>query len=107
MCVYIHSYCVLVAVALSKYACYENDDQLGGPALCSQYIGEPRGIQGHHNSCYLDSTIFGLFALSNAFDTMFFDAASQSLTHSSDQEQEFCMKAKNMLWKRIVNPLRK
>ena len=94
-------------VALSKYPCYEEDDQMPGPHLFSQYIGEPRGIQGHHNSCYLDSTVFGLFALSDAFDVMFLDGASQSLTQDNGQEKEFCMKTKNILWKGIVNPLRK
>ena len=112
VCVCVHS-CVLFFgcctsnTALSNYACRENDDQLGGPELFSQYIGEPRGIQGHHNSCYLDSTVFGLFALSDAFDVMFLDAASQSLMQGSGREEEYCMKIKDILWKGIVNPLRK
>ena len=99
--------CSTSHVALSKYACYEQDDQLGGPALFSQYIGEPRGIQGHHNSCYLDSTVFGLFALSDAFDVMFLDATSQSLMQGRGREEEYCLKTKDILWKGIVNPLRK
>ena len=32
--------------------------------------GRERGIQGEHNSCYIDATLFGLFALSSEFDTL-------------------------------------
>ena len=66
-----------------------------------RYIGLYRGIQGHQNSCYLDSTIFGLFALSDVFDSMFL-AADQSIT--TDQNRK---RVANLLWKGIVNPLRK
>ena len=105
----VHNYCTSrLHVALSEYARYEKDDQQGGPELFSQYIGEPKGIQGHHDSCYLDSTVFGLFALNDAFDVMFLDAASQTLVQGgSSQEKEYCMKTKDILWKGIVNPLRK
>lgn len=27
-----------------------------------------RGIQGHHNSCYLDATLFAMFACTYTFD---------------------------------------
>ncbi len=66
-----------------------------------RYIGNSRGIQGHQNSCYLDSTLFGLFALSDIFDSMFLDP-DQSIT--SDQNRK---RVANLLWKGIVNPLRK
>ena len=32
--------------------------------------GRQWGIQGEHNSCYIDATLFGLFALSSEFDTL-------------------------------------
>ncbi len=67
-----------------------------------RYIGNSRGIQGHQNSCYLDSTIFGLFALSDVFDTMFLDPDQSSIT--SDQNRK---RVAHLLWKGIVNPLRK
>ena len=35
------------------------------------HTGLNKGIQGHHNSCYLDSTLYGLFAFSTAFDDLF------------------------------------
>ena len=65
------------------------------------YIGNMKGIQGHQNSCYLDSTIFGLFALSDIFDTMFLEP-NQTIT--SDQNRKA---VSELLWKGIVNPLRK
>ncbi len=64
-----------------------------------RYIGNSRGIQGHQNSCYLDSTLFGLFALSDIFDTMFLDP-----DQSIDQNRKHVT---DLLWKGIVNPLRK
>ena len=66
-----------------------------------RYIGNSRGIQGHQNSCYMDSTIFGLFALSDIFDSMFLDL-DQSIT--TDQNRK---RVADLLWKGIVNPLRK
>ena len=35
------------------------------------HTGLRKGIQGHQNSCYLDSTLFGLFAYSTVFDDLF------------------------------------
>ena len=35
------------------------------------HTGIKKGIQGHQNSCYLDSTLFGLFAYSTVFDDLF------------------------------------
>lgn len=32
--------------------------------ICSMY----RGIQGHHNSCYLDATLFSMFMFTSVFD---------------------------------------
>ena len=68
---------------------------LGAPDSVSKYIGEERGIQGHQNSCYLDATLFGLFALNNEFDSMFLE---RKLDKSPIGD---------ILWKNIVNPLRK
>ena len=62
------------------------------------YIGEERGIEGHQNSSYLDSTVFGLFAVSDIFDSMFLQQQ-----HDDPDGDE----VKYLLWKGIVNPLRK
>ena len=59
------------------------------------YIGDRKGIQGHQNSCYLDASIFGLFALTDAFDELFLKAESSRQAIA------------DLLWKGIVNPLRK
>ena len=37
------------------------------------HTGLKKGIQGHHNSSYLDSTLYGLFAFSDAFDHLFME----------------------------------
>lgn len=74
----------------------EQIDQAAIPEI-KEYIGRGKGIQGHQNSCYLDATVFGLFALSDVFDSLF-------LADSSDQNEE---RVKSILWKNIVNPLRK
>ena len=88
----------LIFVALAKYTeVTEETDTIGSPELFNLYIGDRRGIQGHHNSCYLDSTVFGLFALSDSFDDLIF----------KEPTEEVGRKVKYFLWKGIVNPLRK
>uniref|UniRef100_A0A1X7TEA6 ubiquitinyl hydrolase 1 n=1 Tax=Amphimedon queenslandica TaxID=400682 RepID=A0A1X7TEA6_AMPQE len=84
---------------LAKYApVTEEIDTMGSPdELFHLYTGDGRGIQGHHNSCYLDSTVFGLFALSASFDDLLLEKPTE----------EVGRKVKYYLWKGIVNPLRK
>ena len=77
----------------------ESTDQQVPPSTL--YVGDRRGIQGHQKSCYLDTTLFGLFALSDVFDEMFLEVTT-SLT--IDQIRKVISE---MLWKEIVNPLRK
>ena len=43
------------------------------------HTGRGKGIQGHQNSCYLDSTLYGLFAFSGAFDDLFLKEASDEI----------------------------
>lgn len=64
-------------------------------ALC----GKNRGIQGHHNSCYLDATLFAMFSCTNVFE---------SLLHRpprSDDIPEY-RQVQRVLKEEIVNPLR-
>ena len=68
------------------------------PDLFLKYIGDEHGIQGHHNSCYLDSTVFGLFALSDSFD---------ELLLQNNHLDEVGEKVKSCLLKGIINPLRR
>ncbi|XP_061832055.1 ubiquitin carboxyl-terminal hydrolase CYLD isoform X2 [Nerophis lumbriciformis] len=35
-------------------------------------IGRMKGIQGHHNSCYIDAALFSLFSCSSVLDSMLF-----------------------------------
>ena len=93
MCVYIHVYTALEG----KVPLFDDDDTPGSAELFSQYIGDEHGIQGHHNSCYLDATVFGLFALSDSFDMMLLE----------EPKHEVGQRIKHILWKGIVNPLRK
>ena len=86
-----------VSIALVRYPLEERADQTVMPNQMEKYVGDERGIQGHQNSCYLDATVFGLFALSEAFDSIFLpeakDAAGKEI--------------RSILQKDIVNPLRK
>ena len=43
------------------------------------HTGAGKGIQGHQNSCYLDSTLYGLFAFSGAFDDLFLKEATDEV----------------------------
>lgn len=86
-----------VPAALTKYPLEEQSDQTVMPNQMEKYLGDERGIQGHQNSCYLDSTVFGLFALSDVFDSIFLEEAQDAAGKEIS----------SILWKGIVNPLRK
>ena len=87
----------LTYAALDHIALEEPRDQFINSGQIFGYIGEGKGIQGHQNSSYLDSTIFALFAVSDVFDSMFLEQLQ------GDPVGEI----KNILWKKIVNPLRR
>ena len=97
MCVYVS------CVALDDVPYNVGEDQFiqGRHEQIQRYIGDRKGIQGHQNSCYLDSSIFGLFALTDAFDELFLKAESSK---TADQNRKAIA---DLLWKGIVNPLRK
>ena len=78
----------------------EREDQTAVPSA-DKYLGEGRGIQGHYNSCYLDSTLFGLFALSDAFDSVFLGVVSEK--PGDVIRKAVC----DLLAQKVVNPLRK
>ncbi|XP_043985815.1 ubiquitin carboxyl-terminal hydrolase CYLD [Gambusia affinis] len=58
-------------------------------------IGRMKGIQGHCNSCYMDSALFGLFSCSSVLDSMLFKA-------TTPQDAPI----QRILLHNIVNPLR-
>ncbi|XP_022239709.1 ubiquitin carboxyl-terminal hydrolase CYLD-like isoform X2 [Limulus polyphemus] len=62
--------------------------------------GKFKGIQGHHNSCYLDATLFAMFAFTSVFDSLLHRPArfNDIVEYSHVQR---------VLKESIVNPLRK
>ena len=95
MLLHVHIYCC--SAALIEYPLEERADQIIKHNQMMKYLGDGRGIQGHQNSSYLDVTMFGLFALSDVFDSMFLGEA----------RDEAGKEIRSILWKSIVNPLRK
>ena len=97
-------------LALNAVPDWEEQDQTIAGDQIVKYTGERRGIQGHQDSGYLDATIFGLFALSDVFDSLFLDRF-RSLTDIycglSTPTTYIQREVGEMLWKGIVNPLRK
>ncbi|KAL7302139.1 hypothetical protein TKK_0005362 [Trichogramma kaykai] len=75
------------------------------PPICvngnlEKMCGKYRGIQGHHNSCYLDSTLFSMFAFTCAFDELLFRPPNDKDCPEYEEVQR-------ILREEIVNPLRK
>ena len=66
--------------------------------LDHRYVGKERGIQGHINSCYMDATLFAMFAFSYVFDFI--------LYRKSGKEDASYIKVQKCLHQKIVNPLR-
>ncbi|XP_036201218.1 ubiquitin carboxyl-terminal hydrolase CYLD isoform X2 [Myotis myotis] len=62
-------------------------------------MGKKKGIQGHYNSCYLDSTLFCLFAFSSVLDTVL-------LRPKDKDDVEYYSETQELLRTEIVNPLR-
>jgi hypothetical protein len=54
----------------------------GSPAVMKEMCGKTRGIQGSRNSCYLDATLYSMFAHCSAFDRHahnFFDGSKSTV----------------------------
>lgn len=62
--------------------------------------GWKKGIQGHCNSCYLDATLFCMFACSSALDTIL-------LRPPDKNDSDSYIDTRDLLRTEIVNPLRK
>lgn len=63
------------------------------------FCGKFRGIQGHHNSCYLDATLFSMFTFTSVFDSLLFRPPTETDIKQYDEVQR-------VLREEIVNPLR-
>ncbi|XP_069771057.1 ubiquitin carboxyl-terminal hydrolase CYLD isoform X2 [Narcine bancroftii] len=59
-------------------------------------LGKMRGIQGHCNSCYMDSALFSLFSCAMVLDSMLYKRTSHHNAH-----------IQQILREEIVNPLRR
>lgn len=62
-------------------------------------LGKSRGIQGHNNSCYLDATLFSMFATTTLFDSLLYRPAN------GDDIPEY-EDVQRILRENIVRPLR-
>ena len=72
-----------------------------------EIVGDKRGIQGHMNSCYMDSSLFGMFAFSSTFDTLFLKAEDRQDPERRVSSIQRYRDVRNLLQTRIVSPLRK
>ncbi|KAJ2953771.1 hypothetical protein O0L34_g1398 [Tuta absoluta] len=65
-----------------------------------ELAGKNRGIQGHHNSCYLDATLFAMFTFTSVFDALLYRPPEpEDSPHYSEVQR--------VLREEVVNPLRK
>uniref|UniRef100_T1J253 ubiquitinyl hydrolase 1 n=1 Tax=Strigamia maritima TaxID=126957 RepID=T1J253_STRMM len=75
------------------------------PLSYSEYViqhlfGKNKGIQGHHNSCYLDATLFSMFTFTPVFDDLLNRPSTSADIDSYNTVQR-------VLKEEIVNPLRR
>ena len=75
--------------------------------LSGHHIGLPKGIQGQQNSCYLDSTLYGLFAFSDAFDGLFLHMSTMDNANKDKVDIAVQRQIQDVIQYKIVNPLRK
>ncbi|XP_017099136.2 ubiquitin carboxyl-terminal hydrolase CYLD isoform X1 [Drosophila bipectinata] len=71
-----------------------NSEELA--SICGKF----KGIQGHHNSCYLDATLFSMFTFTSVFDSILY-------RHPGPQDIRNYSEVQKVLRDEIVNPLRK
>ncbi|KAM8961301.1 ubiquitin carboxyl-terminal hydrolase CYLD-like isoform 2-T2 [Pelodytes ibericus] len=91
------------SIAFQDYAskCVEeNTPPAVGTEAIELLIGWKKGIQGHCNSCYLDATLFCMFACSSVLDTML-------LRPPDMNDNESYTNTRDLLRTEIVNPLRR
>ncbi|XP_054720365.1 ubiquitin carboxyl-terminal hydrolase CYLD-like isoform X2 [Uloborus diversus] len=72
---------------------------LSSPEDMKLLYGKNRGIQGHHNSCYLDATLFAMFSCTSVFDSILHRPKNSDDIVEYDEVQR-------ILKEEIVNPLR-
>ncbi|XP_037814461.1 ubiquitin carboxyl-terminal hydrolase CYLD isoform X3 [Lucilia sericata] len=88
-----HMDCPIVSGAVAPIKCSSLN---GLEELCGKF----KGIQGHHNSCYLDVTLFSMFAFTPVFDAILYRPPEKDdILHYTEVQ--------TVLREEIVNPLRK
>lgn len=65
-----------------------------------EVCGKQKGIQGHHNSCYLDATLLAMFYFTTVFDGILYRPKRMDDLREYDE-------VKQVIKEGIVNPLRK
>ncbi|GBP87003.1 Ubiquitin carboxyl-terminal hydrolase CYLD [Eumeta japonica] len=65
-----------------------------------ELAGKNRGIQGHHNSCYLDATLFAMFTFTSVFDALLYRP-------QEPEDSPHYTEVQRVLREEIVNPLRR
>ncbi|XP_030043594.1 LOW QUALITY PROTEIN: ubiquitin carboxyl-terminal hydrolase CYLD-like [Microcaecilia unicolor] len=91
------------SIAFRDYASERVDEDTPpdtGPEGGEQLMGWKKGIQGHCNSCYLDATLFCMFAFSSVLDTIL-------LRPRDKNDSDSYSTTRDLLRTEIVNPLRK
>lgn len=91
------------SIAFKEYSSatvQEDTPPESGRECGEKMTGWKRGIQGHCNSCYLDATLFCMFAFSSVLDTVLLRPPNKNDSDS------YC-ETRDLLRTEIVNPLRK
>lgn len=88
-----HKDCPIVEGSVAPLNIFQPDDL---DAICGKF----KGIQGHHNSCYLDATLFSMFTFTSVFDSLLFRPREPEDNSQYEEVQR-------VLREEIVNPLRK
>ena len=93
---------IFIPKAFGTLDCPEIQGKIGPPEDVkdvTHYVGKHKGIQGHHNSCYMDATLFSMFAFTQVFDIILFRPQAKTDVKEYTEVQ-------NVLKEAIVNPLR-
>ncbi|XP_062854083.1 ubiquitin carboxyl-terminal hydrolase CYLD isoform X2 [Trichomycterus rosablanca] len=71
-------------------------------------IGRRKGIQGHCNSCYMDSALFSLFSCSSVLDSLLFKKTNDELIQKTLLREIVCpLRSKGFVREKSVMKLRK
>ncbi|ELU06273.1 hypothetical protein CAPTEDRAFT_156372 [Capitella teleta] len=87
--------------AFGAMACPDLEGDIPPPSAndLDRFLGQNKGIQGHHNSCYMDAMLFSMYSFSMVFDSILFRPKRSDDIKDYDKVQK-------VLRDGIVNPLR-